>query len=157
MKNRFLGWGVLLLCLLLGCQTPMTTATNSDQLLIEHQQIRYQLDSEADLSALITVLSDDQGIWVENVQYKQAQTEKGETFPAITAHYLYEDKKTNLLIPLKRIAERELETYQVNCLMACATYLSCEEQNFTVLAPCGEVKCGCKYGDGGGSGAVVFY
>lgn len=157
MKNSFLRWTILPLCLLVACQTPMTTTSTQDQSFIEHEQIRYHLTSEADLSALVTVLSGDKGIWVENLEYQQVETEEGESFPAITAQYLYEDKTTQLLIPLKKRQEGEIEEFQVSCLMACATFLSCEEQNFTVLAPCGEVQCGCKYGDGGGSGTVMFY
>ena len=157
MKNRFLIWGVFFLGLLLGCQRPTLTSTNLDQSFIEHEQVRYDLGSEAELSALITVLSGDEGIWVENIQYQEMNTTAGTSFLAITADYLGDEKKTALLIPLSRQEGGEASDYTISCMMACATEITCQEQRFEIIQPCRELNCGCEIGDGGGSSAVMFY
>lgn len=157
MKNRFLIWGVFLLGLLLSCQRSTLTSTNLDQSFIEHEQVRYHVDSEAELSALITVLSGDEGIWVENIQCQEMNTTAGTSFLAITADYLGDEKKTALLIPLSRQGGGEASDYTISCMMACATEITCQEQRFEIIQPCRELNCGCEIGDGGGSSAVMFY
>lgn len=157
MKSRFLIWKLFFLGLLLGCQTQTITSSSADQLVIEHEQIRYRLSSEADLSALITVLSGDEGIWVENIRYQEMNTTSGTSFLAITADYFWDEKRTTLLIPLSRQDEVETADYTISCMMACATETTCQEQRFEIIQPCRELNCGCEIGDGGGSSAVMFY
>lgn len=156
MHYRFLGFGVALLCTLSACQIKKAS-TSIGQRFIEHENIHYQLNVEADLSALITVLAKDDGIWVENVRYQEMQAESGQNFLAITADYLGEDKTTALLIPLQPTEKGVGENLKVSCLMTCATYLSCAERSFEIIQPCKEINCGCELGDGGGSSAVIFY
>ncbi|NRB52894.1 MAG: hypothetical protein HRU41_34860 [Saprospiraceae bacterium] len=157
MKNRFLIWGVVLFGLLLACQRSTLTSSNLDPSFIKHEQVRYQVGSEAELSALITVLSGVEGIWVENIQCQEMNTMAGTSFLAITADYLDDDKKTSLLIPLTRSSEGEVADYTISCMMACATEITCQEQRFEIIQPCRELNCGCEIGDGGGSGALMFY
>lgn len=157
MKNRFLIWGVLFLGLLLGCQRSTLTSTNMNQSFIEHEQVRYALDSEAELSALITVLSGDEGIWVENIRYQEMNTTAETSFLAITADYLGEEKKTTLLIPLSRQDGVETVDYTLSCMMVCATEIRCQERRFEIIQPCREFNCGCEIGDGAGSSSVMFY
>ena len=45
---------------------------------------------------------------------------------------MQEDKMINLLVPLQKIKEGEIEEYRVSCLIACTTHLSCVEHNCTV-------------------------
>ncbi len=153
MNIRLLGLGFLFLCLLSNCQVKRHS-TSAVPGFILHGGMSYQIDSEADLSALITVLAKDDGIWLENVRYEEIQAVQGDYFPAITADYLDEDKGTTLLIPLDQIAESD---YEISCLMACATKIGCVERRFEVIQACRELNCGCEFGDGGGSSTVMFY
>lgn len=156
MTYRFLGFGIALLCAFSACQLNKATTT-VDHRFIEHEGLRYQLNTEADLSALITVLAEDESIWLENVGYQEIQIASGNNFLAVTADYLEEDKTTAILIPLQPIEKGRGQNFKVSCMMACATYLSCEERYFEVIQACKEVNCGCELGDGGGSSAVMFY
>ncbi|MBX2875696.1 MAG: hypothetical protein KTR30_26495 [Saprospiraceae bacterium] len=156
MHYRFLGFGMALLCTLSACQVKKATTT-VEQRFIQHEGLHYQLNVEADLSALITVLAKDEGIWLENVSCQEIQLESGDNFLAVTADYLAEDKTTALLIPLRPAEKEGGQHFNVSCMMACATYLSCQEGYFEVIQPCREINCGCENGDGGGSSSVMFY
>ena len=156
MLYRFLGFGMALLCTLSACQVKKASTT-VDHRFIEHEGLHYQLNIEADLSALITALAEDESIWLENVRYQEIQVASGNNFLAVTADYLGEDKATAILIPLQPIEKGGGQNFKVSCMMACATNLSCEESYFEVIQACKEVNCGCELGDGGGSSAVMFY
>lgn len=156
MKIYCLGLGVILACLLSSCQLNKLSSS-SVQSFILHENTRYQLSSDADLSALITKLAKDDGIWVENIQYQEMNTTAGTSFLAITADYLGDEKKTALLIPLSRQGRGEASDYTISCMMACATEITCQEPRFEIIQPCRELNCGCEIGDGGGSSAVLFY
>jgi|GEM_PF-5295296 len=156
MPYRFLGFGLALLCTLSACQVKKASTTVNHR-FIEHEGLHYQLNAETDLSDLITVLAGDEGIWFENVRYQEIQEVSGNKFLAVTADYLGEDKTTTLLIPLQPTEKGRGQNFEVTCMMACATYLNCEERYFEVLQACREVNCGCESGEGGGSSAVMFY
>lgn len=156
MKIYCLGLGVILACLLSSCQVSKLSSSSAQSFIL-HENTRYQLSSDPDLSALITKLAKDDGIWVENIQYQEMNTRAGTSFLAITADYLGDEKKTTLLIPLSRQGGGEASDYTISCMMACATEITCQEQRFEIIQPCRELNCGCEIGDGGGSSAVMFY